>query len=235
MNLIEATQLTRYYGRHCAVQNLSFSLAKGQILGFLGENGAGKTTTLQMLAGNLAPSSGTIRINGFDLASQPKAAKRSLGYVPDMPPLYKELTVQEFLIYCAKLHGVAKAEIAAAAIDQTKARCGLTEVGERLIGNLSKGFQQRIGIAQAILHNPDIIILDEPTVGLDPIQIREIRSLIKELGQTQGIIFSSHILSEVQEICTDVLIIQHGQPRLNSRIDKLDQRLEDVFVTLSQQ
>jgi ABC-2 type transport system ATP-binding protein len=233
MNLIEATQLTRYYGRHCAVQNLSFSLAKGQILGFLGENGAGKTTTLQMLAGNLAPSSGTIRINGFDLVTQPKAAKRNLGYVPDTPPLYKELTVQEFLSYCAKLHGVAKAEIATT-IDLTKARCGLTEVGERLIGNLSKGFQQRIGIAQALLHHPDVIILDEPTVGLDPIQIREIRSLIKELGQTQGIIFSSHILSEVQEICTDVLIIQHGQLRLNSRIDKLDQRLEDVFITLTQ-
>ncbi|CAG1022565.1 partial ABC transporter ATP-binding protein NatA, partial [Patescibacteria group bacterium] len=222
MSLIEANQLTRYYGKHCAVQNLSFSLEKGQILGFLGENGAGKTTTLQMLSGNLAPSNGTVSINGFDLATKAKDAKRSLGYVPDTPPLYKELTVEEFLSYCAKLHSVSDIK---SALELAYSRCGLSDVKQRLIANLSKGYQQRIGIAQALLHNPDVIILDEPTVGLDPIQIREIRALIKELGQEHGIIFSTHILSEVQETCSDVMIIQQGKVVLNSSIAELNQRM----------
>ncbi|MDD1606643.1 MAG: ABC transporter ATP-binding protein, partial [Methylococcaceae bacterium] len=167
--LIRAEQLTRYYGKQCAVNKVSFSLAKGQILGFLGPNGAGKTTTLQMLCGNLAPSSGQVHINGFDMLTQPKLAKRSLGYVPDTPPLYKELSVHEFLRYCAQLHDVSKADITAS-VKLAESRCGLTEVTDRLIANLSKGYQQRIGIAQAIVHNPDVIILDEPTVGLDPLQ-----------------------------------------------------------------
>ncbi len=234
--LIKAEQLTRYYGKHCAVNNVSFSLTKGEILGFLGPNGAGKTTTMQMLCGNLAPSSGEIHVNGFDMQSQPKLAKRSLGYVPDTPPLYKELSVQEFLRYCAELHGVPKAGITAA-VKLAEKRCGLTDVANRLIANLSKGYQQRIGIAQAIVHNPDVIILDEPTVGLDPLQIREIRSLIRELGQNHGIIFSTHILSEVQELCTDVLIIRQGQLVLNSRIQDLisaQQSLEDIFIDLMQ-
>ncbi len=222
--LIRAKQLTRYYGKHCAVNNVNFSLAKGQILGFLGENGAGKTTTLQMLCGNLAPSSGEVFINDFDMLKQPKLAKRSLGYVPDTPPLYKELSVQEFLVYCAQLHGVPKADINAA-VELAKSRCGLSEVADRLIGVLSKGFQQRLGIAQAIVHNPDVIVLDEPTVGLDPVQIREIRSLIRELGETHGIIFSTHILSEVQETCTDVMIIHQGQLVLNTSINELNERM----------
>jgi ABC-2 type transport system ATP-binding protein len=233
--LISANQLTRYYGKHCAVNQVSFSLAKGQILGFLGANGAGKTTTLQMLCGNLAPSSGEIIVNGFDMLTQPKLAKRSLGYVPDTPPLYKELSVNEFLRYCAELHGVPKADITSA-VQLAEQRCGLTDVANRLIGNLSKGFQQRIGIAQAIVHNPDVIVLDEPTVGLDPLQIIEIRRLIRELGQEHGVIFSTHILSEVQEVCTDVMIIQQGQIVLNTRIQDLatsEQSLEAIFVTLS--
>ena len=233
--LIRAEQLTRYYGKQCAVNKVSFSLAKGQILGFLGPNGAGKTTTLQMLCGNLAPSSGQVHINGFDMLTQPKLAKRSLGYVPDTPPLYKELSVHEFLRYCAQLHDVPKADITAA-VKLAESRCGLTEVTDRLIANLSKGYQQRIGIAQAIVHNPDVIILDEPTVGLDPLQIREIRSLIRELGQEHGVIFSTHILSEVQELCTDVLIIRQGVCVLNSRIEDLpaEQSLEDIFIELMQ-
>jgi ABC-2 type transport system ATP-binding protein len=188
-----------------------------------------------MLCGNLAPSSGKIQINGFDLMLQPKQAKQSLGYVPDTPPLYKELTVQEFLNYCAQLHGVAKADIAAA-VELAKSRCGLGEVGDRLIGNLSKGFQQRIGIAQAIVHNPEVIVLDEPTVGLDPLQIIEIRALIRELGQTHGIIFSTHILSEVQEVCTQVLIIRQGACVLNARIADLshEKSLEAIFIELMQ-
>jgi len=220
--LIAAEHLCRYYGRYCAVNDVSFSLAKGEVLGFLGPNGAGKTTTMQMLCGNLAPSSGQIKINGFDLLDQPKLAKRSLGYLPDTPPLYKELTVQEFLHYCAQLHGIAKNSIAHA-INNAKKRCGLADVSHRLIANLSKGFQQRVGIAQAILHNPEVIILDEPTVGLDPIQIREIRTLIRELGKDHGVILSTHILTEVQESCSHVQIIHQGQLILNESIAGLNQ------------
>ncbi len=230
--LIRAEQLSRYYGKHCAVKNVSFSLAKGQILGFLGENGAGKTTTLQMLCGNLAPSSGEIHVNGFDMLKQPRLAKRSLGYVPDTPPLYKELSVQEFLVYCAELHGVPKADISAA-VELAKSRCGLSEVANRLIGVLSKGYQQRLGIAQAIVHNPDVIVLDEPTVGLDPLQIREIRSLIRELGEDHGIIFSTHILSEVQETCTDVMIIRQGACVLNTSINELNQRMNTSILLVT--
>jgi len=223
--LIEADNLTRYYGTHCAVNNVSFTLAKGEVLGFLGSNGAGKTTTMQMLCGNLAPSAGQITINGYDLLDQPKAAKLSLGYLPDTPPLYKELTVQEFLLYCAGLHDIAK-NSATAAIKRAQQRCGLTDVSDRLIANLSKGFQQRVGIAQAILHNPEVIVLDEPTVGLDPIQIREIRTLIRELGQDHGVILSTHILTEVQESCTHVQIIDQGRLILNETIAGLNRQMD---------
>ena len=223
--LIEAEHLTRYYGKHCAVNDVSFTLAKGEVLGFLGANGAGKTTTMQMLCGNLAPSAGQIKINGFDLLDQPKAAKLSLGYLPDTPPLYKELTVQEFLLYCAGLHGIAKSAVTAA-INRVQERCGLTDVADRLITNLSKGFQQRVGIAQAILHNPEVVVLDEPTVGLDPIQIREIRALIRELGQDHGVILSTHILTEVQESCTHVQIIDQGQLILNETIAGLNRQMD---------
>lgn len=223
-NLITVEHLSRYYGKHCAVNDVTFTLAQGEILGFLGPNGAGKTTTMQMLCGNLAPSSGQIKINGFDLQDQPKLAKRSLGYLPDTPPLYKELSVQEFLHYCAQLHGVAKNSIAGA-INNVQERCGLTGVSHRLIANLSKGYQQRVGIAQAILHNPDVIILDEPTVGLDPLQIREIGALIRELGQDHGVILSTHRLSEVQESCTHVQIINQGQLILKESIEDLNLRM----------
>ncbi len=223
--LIEAKHLTRYYGKHCAVNDVSFTLAKGEVLGFLGANGAGKTTTMQMLCGNLAPSAGQIKVNGYDMLDQPKAAKLSLGYLPDTPPLYKELTVREFLRYCAQLHGINN-NAATRAIHQAQERCGLTEVADRLIANLSKGFQQRVGIAQAILHNPEVIVLDEPTVGLDPIQIREIRSLIKELGQNHGVILSTHILTEVQESCSHVQIIHQGQLILNETIAGLNLRMD---------
>jgi len=222
--LIEAEHVTRYYGKQCAVNDVSFTLNKGEVLGFLGPNGAGKTTTMQMLCGNLAPSSGQIRINGFDMLDQPSLAKSSLGYLPDTPPLYKELTVEEFLRYCALLHGMASTDINQA-ITRVKERCGLIEVANRLIANLSKGFQQRIGIAQAILHNPQVIVLDEPTVGLDPIQIREIRALIRELGQAHGVILSTHILTEVQESCTHVQIIHQGQLVLNETIAGLNRQM----------
>jgi ABC-2 type transport system ATP-binding protein len=227
--LIEAEHLYRYYDRHCAVEDVSFTLAKGEVLGFLGPNGAGKTTTMQMLCGNLAPSSGLVKINGYDLLDQPKPAKRSLGYLPDTPPLYKELTVQEFLHYCAQLHGIAKNRILQS-ISQAKERCGLSEVSDRLIGHLSKGYQQRVGIAQAILHNPEVIILDEPTVGLDPIQIREIRALIRELGRDHGVILSTHILTEVQESCSHVQIIHQGRLIVHDTIAGLNRQMNSCCL-----
>lgn len=207
--LIEAQGLSRRYGLNVAVQPLDLNLRKGEILGLLGPNGAGKTTALRMLAGILAPSAGSVRIKGVNMADDPKAAKSHLGYLPEKPPVYGELTVDEYLRYCAGLHGVPPAQHAAA-LDRAKRACGLTGVGQRLIGNLSTGFQQRVGLAQAIIHNPEVIILDEPTVGLDPNQIREIRALITELGENHSVILSSHILPEVQAVCNRVMIINHG-------------------------
>lgn len=208
--LIEAEHVFRYYGAYCAVYDLSFSLAKGQVLGFLGVNGAGKTTTMQLLCGLLAPSSGQILINGYNILSQPILAKQSLGYLPDTPPLYRDLTVSEFLRYCAQLHDIP-AKQCHAAVRSVLERCGLSAVNHKLIAQLSKGFQQRVGIAQAIIHNPALIILDEPSVGLDPIQIQEIHTLIKELGQDHGVILSTHRLSEVHASCTNVQIIHDGK------------------------
>ena len=230
-SLIQVEQLSRYYGDQCAVNNVSFSLEKGEILGFLGPNGAGKSTTMQMICGNLAPTSGQIIINGIDILDSPKEAKRELGYLPENPPVYRELTVDEYLEYCARLHRIPWEKVHRA-VDNAKERCGLTEVGPRLINNLSKGFQQRVGIAQAILHTPAVIILDEPTVGLDPIQIREIRELIRDLGREHGIILSTHILPEVQESCTWVQIIHQGQLVLNDSIQGLEQQMRASSVLL---
>jgi len=222
--LIEVNNLTRQFGEHCAVNNVSFSLDKGEVLGFLGPNGAGKSTTMKMICGNLTPTVGEIKINGYDMIEQPKLAKAELGFLPEIPPLYPDLTVDEFLTYCAKLHGLKKSAVKLA-VERGKEKCGLTEMGKRLITNLSKGYQQRIGIAQAILHNPAVIILDEPTVGLDPIQRLEIRTLIRELGQQHSVILSTHILSEVQQSCSRVQIIHHGNLVLNESIDGLSRRM----------
>ena len=233
-HLIKVDHLWRYYGKHCAVKDLSFSVDRGEVLGFLGPNGAGKTTTLQIITGNLAPSAGYVSINGFDLLRSPLQAKRSLGSLPDTPPLYKELTVHEFLTYCGQLQGLTPSTIKTA-IHTTLERCGLTSVDTRLIANLSKGFQQRVGIAQAILHNPDVIILDEPTVGLDPIQIKEIRALIRDLGQDHGIILSTHILSEVQETCTQVQIIHQGELIFKDNITHLNQTMNQGCLHIKTQ
>jgi len=230
--LISAEHLSRYYGKHCAIKDVSFTLAQGEVLGFLGPNGAGKTTTMQILSGNLAASSGRVEINGYDLQDQAKLAKLNIGYLPDTPPLYKDLSVQEFLYYCAQLHGIPKKSIHLAVL-KAQERCGLITVSNRLIANLSKGYQQRIGIAQAIIHNPDVIILDEPTVGLDPLQIREIRDLILELGHDHGIILSTHTLSEVQAVCTHVQIIHQGQLILKESIDGLNQQMDTASILIS--
>ena len=219
-SLISVNNLSRHYGDFCAVDNISFELAAGDILGFLGTNGAGKSSTMQMLSGNLAPTFGEISINGIDLLEKPKAAKASLGYLPENPPLYKEMTVTEYLQFCGRLHLITKSQLNTVC-DSAIERCGLGEVRHRLIDNLSKGFQQRVGIAQAILHSPPVIILDEPTVGLDPIQILEIRQLIKTLGESHGIILCTHILPEVQAVCSRVQIINQGKLVYNSSIDEL--------------
>ena len=208
--LIEAKGLSRRYGPTVAVAGLDLRLSKGEILGLLGPNGAGKTTTMKMLAGCLAPTSGSVAINGVDLRDSPKEAKQHLGYLPEQPPVYPEMTVDEYLGYCAGLHGIA-GKLRAGAVASAKKDCGLGEVGKRLVGNLSKGYQQRVGLAQAIIHRPPVVILDEPTVGLDPIQIREIRALIRELGKSHSVILSSHILPEIQAVCGRVMIINRGR------------------------
>ncbi len=216
--LIEARALTRRYGPTVAVESLNLTLRKGEILGLLGPNGAGKSTTMKMLTGNLAPSDGEIAIKNISLREQPKAAKQHLGYLPEQPPVYPELTVDEYLRYCAGLHGVPKAD-RESALASAKRDCGLGDVGHRLVGNLSKGYQQRVGIAQAIIHRPPVVILDEPTVGLDPIQIREIRTLIKTLGENHSVILSSHILPEIQAVCSRVMIIARGRVVYNESIE----------------
>ncbi|QBQ53313.1 ABC transporter ATP-binding protein [Nitrosococcus wardiae] len=227
--LIRAEQLYRYYGEHCAVKGVSFDVRRGEVLGFLGPNGAGKSTTMQILTGNLAPSSGQVWINGLDLLDRPKQAKRGLGYLPETPPLYRELTVKEYLDFCARLNGIPRNQ-QGKAIASAVERCGLKDMAKRLIGNLSKGYQQRVGIAQAIIHSPSVIILDEPTVGLDPIQIREIRQLIRELAQEHSVILSTHILPEVQTICDRVQIINQGELVLTDTIAGLSQRMESTSI-----
>lgn len=223
--LIKTDNLHRHYADTHAVKGISFELHQGQVLGFLGPNGAGKSTSMQMLSGVLAPSAGRILINGIDLLDNPQAAKSQIGYLPEKPPIYPELTVDEYLTYSARLRNIQKSKLAAA-IDNAKQRCGLTQVSRRLIGNLSKGYQQRVGIAQAIIHNPAVVILDEPTVGLDPIQIREIRQLIIQLGTQHGVILSTHILPEVQAVCSHVQIINQGQLVFSDSMQSLNQRMQ---------
>ena len=206
---IRANGLTRRCAAHAAVKSISLELNRGEVLGFLGPNGAGKTTTMQMLTGNLAPTEGEISICGVDMLARPTLAKAKIGYLPEIPPLYRELTVDEYLTLAVKLHRVPKAR-RSAAVARAKERCGLGDVGRKLIGTLSKGYQQRVGIAQAIAHEPDVVILDEPTVGLDPNQIRDIRALIRELGGSHSVILSTHILPEVEAICDRVQIMHHG-------------------------
>jgi len=229
--LVCVEHLYRYYGETCALNDVSFEVSRGEVLGFLGPNGAGKSTTMQILSGNLAPSAGRVWINGVDMVKQPKLAKAALGYLPDQPPLYRELTVNEYLQYCARLHRIPRGQHHLA-IERAKQRCGLTEVGKRLIGNLSKGYQQRVGIAQAIVHMPPLVILDEPTVGLDPIQMREIRALIRELSSEHGVILSTHILPEIQATCDRVQIINKGQLMLSDTLAGLQARMHSSSMVV---
>ncbi|MGQ9658743.1 MAG: ABC transporter ATP-binding protein [Thermochromatium sp.] len=210
--LVRTIALSRDFGRHSALSDVDLCLERGQVLGLLGPNGAGKTTCLRLLSGLLAPTSGRIEILGIDLTRHPLAAKRHLGYLPERPPLYPELRVDEYLIHCAQLHRLPRRTIPAA-IATAKRRCGLEDQGRRLIATLSKGYRQRLGLAQAILHRPPLLILDEPTEGLDPVQMRELRQLIRELAQDTGIILSSHLLPEVQSVCDRVMILHQGRVR----------------------
>ena len=219
---VSAQGLSRKFGAHTAVAGVSIELKRGEILGFLGPNGAGKTTTMQMLTGNLAPSLGAVNICGVDLLDHPSAAKARIGYLPETPPLYRDLTVREYVDLAARLHRMSKSE-RGPAVSDTIANCGLADVAKKLIGTLSKGYQQRVGIAQAIVHRPDVVILDEPTVGLDPNQIREIRNLIRELGRDRSVILSTHILPEVESVCDRVQILHHGATVFNDTIAALKQ------------
>ena len=212
--LIEARQLGRDYAGEPAVRDLGFRLHAGEVLGFLGPNGAGKSTTMRMLAGVLAPSHGEISIAGVDLLEEPLRAKRMLGYLPEVPPLYPELDVASYLRFAAELRDVAGHDLDTA-VDDALERCGLGDMRHRIIGNLSKGYQQRVGIAQAIVHDPAVVILDEPTVGLDPLQINGIRDLITELGRQHTVILSTHILQEVQAVCSRVLLLHRGRLQLD--------------------
>ena len=230
--LVEVKAIARHYGPIVAVQDVSFEIRAGEILGFLGPNGAGKTTTMQILTGNLAPSAGSVTIAGHSLASRPKDAKQEVGYLPEQPPLYRELRVDEYLDYCAALHRIPR-PARRQAREAAKDRCGLGTVGTRLIANLSKGFQQRVGLAQAIIHMPRVLVLDEPTVGLDPIQIREIRDLIRMLGKDRCVILSTHILSEVEAVCDHVQIINRGRLVLSDTIDGVRQRIRSHSLFLA--
>ena len=209
--MIEVSHLSKKYGTHPAIEDLSFTVGDGQIFGLLGPNGAGKSTIMNILTGYLAPTSGEVKVAGFSLPEQARQAKACVGYLPEQPPLYPEMTVQEYLDFAAELKGIKKKADRKEQVRKAARRTGLEEVLPRLIRSLSKGYRQRVGIAQALLGAPQLIILDEPTVGLDPAQVIEIRRLIQELGKTHTVILSSHILSEVQAVCQQVLILSKGR------------------------
>ncbi|NCE66403.1 ABC transporter ATP-binding protein [Pseudoflavonifractor sp. 524-17] len=208
--MIEISHLTKRYGEHLAVSDLSFTVDSGQIYGFLGPNGAGKSTTMNIMTGCLSATEGSVRIDGHDIFEEPNQAKKLIGYLPEQPPLYMNETPEEYLRFVGEAKGLRGGELERQ-IDEVISQTGIKEVAHRRISALSKGYKQRVGIAQALLGNPKVIILDEPTVGLDPIQLIEIRDLIKELGQTHTVIFSSHILSEVQTICDQIIMIAKGK------------------------
>jgi ABC-2 type transport system ATP-binding protein len=208
--MIEVRNLTKAYGERMAVDNISFTVNRGEILGFLGQNGAGKTTTMKILTGFMAATSGSVSVAGFDVFDNPMEVKKRVGYLPETPPVYTELLVSEYLDFVADLRGVPKAE-KRKKIDSAVERCQLGAVRNRLIGNLSKGYRQRVGLAQAILSDPEVLILDEPTVGLDPKQVTEARGLIQSFRGERTVIYSTHILSEVAATCDRILIIDQGK------------------------
>lgn len=225
--MIEVKGISKQYGNKVAISDVSFTVENGQILGLLGRNGAGKSTTMNIITGYISCDSGEVKIDGYDILKQPEQAKSRLGYLPEIPPVYPEMTVTEYLKFACKLMRVPKKEIDSQ-VEEILKMVGIDNVAQRLIGNLSKGYRQRVGLAKALCGNPDTIILDEPTVGLDPKQIVEIRQTIKELGKTHTIVISSHLLSEIADICTHVVIIHNGRVVAN---DSLSSIVKDTSET----
>jgi len=232
--VIEVQHLTKRYGRVTAIDDVTFHVERGEILGFLGPNGAGKTTTMRVITGYMPPTEGKVIVAGFDVFDQPIEAKRRTGYLPEVPPLYPDMTVREYLTFVARIKGVPSAE-RKARIDQVMKRTWIADMASRHCGKLSKGYRQRVGLAQAVLHNPDVLVLDEPTAGLDPKQIIETRELIKELAGDHTIILSTHILPEVAQICQRVVIISKGRVVAVDTPENLTHRLggaETMYVLL---
>lgn len=233
--MIEIEHLTKKYGEHIAIDDISMKLEEGHIYGLLGKNGAGKSTTMNVMTGYIGASNGTVRVCGYDIVKDAEKAKSKIGYLPEIPPLYTDMTVFEYLKFCAELKGVEKKERYTHIYDVME-QTGISDVENRLIRNLSKGYKQRIGLAQAILGDPSIIILDEPSVGLDPIQIKEMRELILELGKKHTILLSSHILSEIDAVCDYVFVISEGKLVFSDSMENMQARtesLEELFVSLA--
>jgi ABC-2 type transport system ATP-binding protein len=230
--MIEVANLSKRYGDIAAIRDVSFTAADGEILGFLGPNGAGKTTTMRIITGFMPATSGTVRVDGFDVFEQSTEVRRRIGYLPENPPLYNDMSVSAYLRFVAKLKGLTRGADIAAALERVLETCGLTAVRERLLGHLSKGFRQRVGLAQALIHDPPVLVLDEPTIGLDPRQIIEIRGLIKTLGGKRTIVLSTHILPEVSQVCDKVVIINDGRIVVEDQLANLTRgrSLEEVFI-----
>jgi ABC-2 type transport system ATP-binding protein len=235
--VIEVRHLTKKYGDTLAVSDLSFTIESGHIYGFLGPNGAGKSTTMNIMTGCLAATEGDVIIGGHDIYEEPRQAKKLIGYLPEQPPLYMDSTPREYLTFVARAKGVQKSELKGQ-IQKAMESTDIVDMADRLIRHLSKGYRQRVGIAQAILGDPEVVILDEPTVGLDPMQIIEIRDLIRELGKDRTVILSSHILSEIQAVCDRVIIISNGKKLADDSLQNLEvlnsgKNLEDIFIELT--
>lgn len=229
--MIEVVGLTKRYGPTLAVSDVSFEVQKGEVLGFLGPNGAGKTTTMRVITGYLSPSEGKVRVAGYDIVDEPLEAKRRTGYLPETPPVYPDMTVVEYLSFVARIKGVARKDIKSR-ITEVSEKCAVTDVQRRQIGKLSKGYRQRVGLAQALIHNPDVLILDEPTAGLDPKQIIETRELIKGLAGQHTVVLSTHILPEVSKTCQRVLVISQGKIVASGTPAELTHRLQGYETVL---
>jgi ABC-2 type transport system ATP-binding protein len=235
---IEVEGLTKAYRDHVAIRDLSFSIGAGEVVGFLGPNGAGKSTTMRILTGFLPPTRGTVRVRGHDVLEEPMQVKRKVGYLPEVPPVYLDMTVQGYLRFVGRLKGVPRGELRAE-VERVAEQAGVTHILGRLIRNVSKGYRQRIGLAQALLHDPEVLILDEPTVGLDPIQIEQVRGLIRQLGKDERrtILLSTHILREVEAVCERIIMVAGGQIVADATFDELTREhgrtLEEVFARLA--
>jgi len=229
--MIEVRNLTKRYGDLIAVRDISFSAGPGQVLGFLGPNGAGKTTTMRIITGFMPATSGTVKVAGYDIFDDSYEVRKRIGYLPENPPLYTDMTVTTYLRFVGRIRGIAKAELNDS-VDKVLHTCGLAEVTSRVVGHLSKGFRQRVGLAQALIHNPSVLVLDEPTIGLDPRQIIDIRTLIRKLAGDRTVILSTHILPEVAQLCEKVVIINEGYIAVEDTLANLtqDASLEQVFL-----